>query len=65
MRAALPKRSGATVASGSSSIASISASTSSPSLAPALEKNLMPLSAKGLCEAEMTMPASARKVRVR
>ena len=39
--------------------ASISASSSSLSLVPALEKNLMPLSAKGLWEALMTTPASA------
>ena len=43
--------------------ASISASSSSLSLTPAPEKNLMPLSAKGLCEALMTMPASAPRWR--
>ena len=39
---------------------SMSASTSSGSLKPSAEKILMPLSWKGLCEAEMTTPASAR-----
>ena len=39
--------------------ASISASSSSLSLRPAPEKNLMPLSPNGLCEALMTTPASA------
>ena len=44
---------------------SISSSSSSGSLKPAWLKNLMPLSGNGLCEAEMTTPASARSVRVR
>ncbi len=39
--------------------ASISASSSSESLRPSWLKNLMPLSANGLCEAETTTPASA------
>jgi hypothetical protein len=29
------------------------------------EKNLIPLSSNGLCDAEITIPASARNVRVR
>ena len=44
---------------------SISASSSSASLNPVGLKNLMPLSWKALCDAEMTTPASARSVRVR
>ncbi|WP_293269523.1 hypothetical protein [Nannocystis sp.] len=40
------------------------ASTSSGSLKPSAANSLMPLSAKGLCEAEMTTPASARIDRV-
>ena len=44
---------------------SIFASKSSGSLKPLAAKNLMPLSWKGLCEAEMTTPASARRLRVR
>ena len=39
---------------------SISASTWSGSLKPSPAKILMPLSWNGLCEAEMTTPASAR-----
>ena len=49
----------------SSTRCSISSSTSSGSLKPSLEKNLMPLSWNGLCEAEITAPASARRLRVR
>ena len=44
---------------------SIEASTSSGSLAPAAEKNFMPLSSKGLCDALITMPADSRSARVR
>src|SRR5579875_418145 len=44
---------------------SMRASSSSSSLKPWSLKNLMPLSWKGLCEAEITTPASARIVRVR
>jgi hypothetical protein len=40
-------------------------STASASFSPCAEKNFMPLSSCGLCEAEMTMPASARSERVR
>ena len=40
-------------------IASISSSTASGSLCPVCEKNLMPLSSNGLCEAEITAPALA------
>ena len=39
------------------------ASVSSSSLNPSREKNLIPLSWKGLCEAEITTPASARILR--
>ena len=41
---------------------SISASSSSESLRPSWLKSLMPLSAKGLCEAETTTPASAPRL---
>jgi hypothetical protein len=34
-------------------------------LRPASEKNLIPLSSKGLCEALITMPADRRSARVR
>ena len=44
---------------------SIACSTESGSLVPAAEKNLMPLSSNGLCEALMTMPADSRSARVR
>ena len=44
---------------------SMANSTSSGSLVPLLEKNFMPLSAKELWEALITMPAWARSVRVR
>ena len=44
---------------------SIAASTASGSLVPEAEKNLMPLSSKGLCEALITMPADSRSARVR
>ena len=43
---------------------SIRASMASGSFNPSPEKNLMPLSSKGLWEAEMTTPASARRLRV-
>ena len=39
-------------------------SIASSSLVPEPEKNLMPLSLAGLCEAVMTIPASARRLRV-
>ena len=45
-------------------MASISSSCSSDSLKPSGPKILMPLSAKGLCEAEIMMPRSARMERV-
>ena len=38
---------------------------SSGSLAPGAEKNLMPLSSNGLCDALITMPADRRSARVR
>jgi hypothetical protein len=38
---------------------------SSCSFAPAAEKNLMPLSSNGLCDALITMPADKRSARVR
>ncbi|EKD34854.1 MAG: hypothetical protein ACD_75C02162G0004 [uncultured bacterium] len=38
----------------------MSASTSSGNLKPSLENILMPLSWNGLCDAEITTPASAR-----
>ncbi len=44
--------------------ASISASAWSDSLYPSGPKSLMPLSSKGLCEAEITTPRSARIERV-
>ncbi len=40
--------------------ASIFRSVSSGSLKPSRPKNLMPLSSYGLCDAEITAPASAR-----
>ncbi len=45
-------------------ISSISASSASGSFKPSPEKNLIPLSSKELCDAEMTTPASARRLRV-
>jgi len=45
-------------------ISSISASRASGNFNPSPEKNLMPLSSKELCDAEMTTPASARRLRV-
>ena len=45
-------------------MSSIASSMASGSLVPAPEKNLIPLSAKGLWEALMTIPASAFWVRV-
>ncbi len=51
--------------SGWSSAASISRSTASGSFVPSAEKNLMPLSSNGLCEAETMMPADRRSARVR
>src|SRR5260363_168658 len=44
---------------------SMARSTSSGSLLPSAEKNLIPLSSYGLCEALMTTPAERRSVRVR
>ena len=44
--------------------ASISFSTSSDSFWPSGPKNLMPLSSKGLCEAVIITPRSARRERV-
>src|SRR6266508_3104652 len=46
-------------------MSSISFSTSSASLYPEAPKNLMPLYSEGLCEAEMTAPASAPRSVVR
>jgi hypothetical protein len=43
----------------------MASSTSSGSLVPVAEKNLMPLSSKGLWEAEITTPAWSRSARVR
>jgi hypothetical protein len=34
-------------------------------LAPAAEKNLIPLSSNGLCDALITIPADSRNARVR
>ena len=53
-----------TVVTGWSSSASMASSISSGSLEPLAEKNLMPLSKKGLWEALITMPATAAWVRV-
>jgi hypothetical protein len=50
---------------GASSSDSISRSTASGSFMPSAEKNLMPLSSKGLCEAEIMIPADKRSARVR
>jgi hypothetical protein len=50
---------------GDSSSASISLSTASGSFIPSPEKNLMPLSSNGLCEAEIMIPAERRSARVR
>ena len=47
------------VSSGASSKASISASNSSDNFIPSEPKNLIPLSAAGLCEAVICAPASA------
>ena len=60
VRTARPSRSEATVRNGASSAASMASSVASSSFSPCAEKNLMPLSWCGLCEAEMTMPPSAR-----
>ena len=51
--------------SGPLSRPSISSSHASGNLAPSEEKILMPLSSKGLCEADRTTPpcASSRRVR--
>ncbi len=65
MRRALPSSADGRHVSGRSSAASISCSTASGSLSPSAEKNLMPLSAYGLCEALITMPAESRSARVR
>ncbi len=65
MRFALPRSAEAAQVSGCAIIASIASSTASGSLAPAAEKNLMPLSSNGLCEALTTMPADSRSARVR
>jgi hypothetical protein len=62
---ARPSFSDATHSIGWSIAASISSSTASGSLVPCSEKNLMPLSWKGLCEAEITTPADRRSARVR
>jgi len=43
----------------------MASSTSSPSFIPCALRNLMPFSGAGLCEAEMTTPASAPSLRVR
>jgi hypothetical protein len=43
----------------------MASSTASGSLVPSLEKNLMPLSSNGLCDAEITTPACRRNARVR
>jgi hypothetical protein len=51
--------------SGRSSSRSIAFSVASGSFTPSPEKNLMPLSWYGLCEALITMPAESRSARVR
>ena len=65
MRRALPRRFEALHLSGRASSRSIAASVESASFAPSPEKNLMPLSSYGLCEALITMPAESRSARVR
>jgi hypothetical protein len=45
--------------------ASIRSSHASGSFVPAEEKSLMPLSSKGLCEADSTMPPWVSRARVR
>ena len=62
---ALPRAVLLTVCIVESIAASIASSTSSDSLPPSSVKNLMPLSVKELWEALMTIPAVARRVRVR
>jgi hypothetical protein len=66
MRVARPILSGAASSSAESPAikASISASVSSDSLYPSGPNSLMPLSTKGLCEAEIITPRSARSDRV-
>jgi len=61
----LPRCAAEVTASGASSIASISPSTASASFMPSPEKNLIPLSSKGLCEAEIITPAERRSALVR
>ncbi len=65
MRRALPSCAEGTHTSGCSITPSIACSTLSGSFAPASEKNLIPLSSYGLCEALITMPAESRSARVR
>ncbi|CFN63371.1 Uncharacterised protein [Bordetella pertussis] len=65
MRRARPSSSEPTQPSGSSTACSMAASMSSGSFMPWAEKNLMPLSWYGLCEALITIPAARRSVRVR
>jgi hypothetical protein len=65
IRRALPSCAEGAVTIGSLRRASISCSVASGSLSPAAEKNLMPLSSNGLCDALITMPADRRSARVR
>src|SRR2546426_11708921 len=64
-RNALPSSCDGTQAIGSPIPRSIACSTASGSLVPEAEKNLMPLSSNGLCDALITMPADQRSARVR
>ena len=50
---------------GEPNLSSIARSTSSDSLLPDAEKNLIPLSSNALCEAEITIPACNLSARVR
>ena len=65
MRRARPSWAEALHPIGSPSLRSMSDSTASGSLNPSPEKNLMPLSPYGLCEALITTPAESRSARVR
>src|SRR5215469_437086 len=69
MRAALPSSPAlarcSVSARSSRTRSSMCASVASSSLNPSREKNFIPLSSKGLWEAEITTPASARMLRVR
>jgi hypothetical protein len=61
----LPSAADDTHVNGSSMRRSIASSTSSGSFAPLAEKNFIPLSSNGLCDALITMPADSRSARVR